>query len=315
MEIFQKIVDMGVNKTYYAFDESGKLIYQKLTFQNNKNENREIFYKYNAEGKLIHSKDTNGYEVWWEYDEHGHEKVYKNSSRRNRYSKYNPEGKLLWRSTRKDGENADIYRYDEKGNLIYSKTFYGEEWREYNEDGKEIYRKGSSGTEMWFEYNAKGKLMIITTNYEKVGESINWEKGISSDIRFVERIFRDEARKILRSIDDMGYEKIHKYDDRNNLIYRKKGFIKTPKSEPWMLEDEGSEEWWEYNDQNEETYHKDKFGKERRKTYDAYGNEISCKHTYEGEQYSVVKAQYLYYEQLTDDTEWLFPFEPLKHPR
>jgi YD repeat-containing protein len=85
------------------------------------NTNRE----YDTNGKLIYSRDSDGYEVWREYDANGKVIHYRNSF-----------GYEVWRE------------YDDNGKLIHYRNSFGyEEWYEYDTNGKLINTRTSSGRE------------------------------------------------------------------------------------------------------------------------------------------------------------------------
>jgi len=80
-------------------------------------------------------KDSDGYEIWFKYDEKGNEI----------HCKYS-------------GGYEEWYEYDEKGNMIHWKDSSGYEvWYEYDKKGNMIYRKDSDGFEEWYEYDEKGR--------------------------------------------------------------------------------------------------------------------------------------------------------------
>ncbi len=90
--------------------------------------------EYDANGNLIHYKNSNGIEYWREYDANGNLIHYKESN-----------GYETWRE------------YDANGNLIHYKDGYGVEyWREYDANGKMIHYKDSFGFEKWKQFDAKG---------------------------------------------------------------------------------------------------------------------------------------------------------------
>jgi antibiotic biosynthesis monooxygenase (ABM) superfamily enzyme len=41
--------------------------------------NTNPIYEYDANGNLIHFRNSNGFEEWYEYDDNGNERHYKNS--------------------------------------------------------------------------------------------------------------------------------------------------------------------------------------------------------------------------------------------
>ena len=89
--------------------------------------------EYDANGKLIHCKDTDGFEEWSDYDDNGNMIHYKNS-----------DGYEYWRE------------YDSNGNFIHDKNSEGQEsWREYDSNGNCIHFKDSDDFESWYDSNGK----------------------------------------------------------------------------------------------------------------------------------------------------------------
>lgn len=94
----------------------------------------EEWYEYNADGKLVHSKDSHGNEGWREY---------------------NADGNLLSeRHISADGEET-LTVYDGRGNLLSENRICaeGEErLSEYDGRGNIVYRKNPHGYETLYEY-------------------------------------------------------------------------------------------------------------------------------------------------------------------
>lgn len=74
-------------------------------------------------------------------------------------------------------ENGLVTKYDDKGNLIYSKNRLGcEIWSEYDDKGNIIHSKNSDGYEQWNEYDDKGDLVKFKTRHaDGVGQTV-WLK-------------------------------------------------------------------------------------------------------------------------------------------
>jgi YD repeat-containing protein len=98
--------------------------------------------EYDTNGNVIHSRDSNGYEVWYDYDTNGKCIHSRNS-----------HGHEWW------------YEYDNNGNVIHYRDSIGyEKWREYDNNGNMIHSRNSSGFEEWREYDNNGKLINTRTN-------------------------------------------------------------------------------------------------------------------------------------------------------
>ena len=79
--------------------------------------------EYDNKGNEIHSKNSDGFEEWYEYDSSGNKIHYKDTY-----------GVEKW------------YEYDSKGNEIHSKESNGDEyWYEYDSSGNKIHSKESNG--------------------------------------------------------------------------------------------------------------------------------------------------------------------------
>ena len=103
-------------------------------------------YEYNSNGKITHSKNSDGYECWSEYDSDGKEIHYKHSS-----------GFEIWRE------------YDSNGNKTHSKTSNGfESWHEYDSNGNLIHSGDSDGYETWYDSNGKE---ITKKEFDKLNSS------------------------------------------------------------------------------------------------------------------------------------------------
>jgi YD repeat-containing protein len=79
--------------------------------------------EYDTNGKLIHFRDSDGYEWWREYDDNG---------------------KLIYS---RDSDGYEVWReYDTNGNEIHSRYSSGREWwREYDTNGNLINTRTNNG--------------------------------------------------------------------------------------------------------------------------------------------------------------------------
>jgi YD repeat-containing protein len=85
----------------------------------------EEWKEYDANGNLIHYKNSNGEEYWIEYDANGNSIHHKDSN-----------------------EFEEWKEYDANGNLIHCKNSFGDEyWMEYDANGNLIHHKNTEGIE------------------------------------------------------------------------------------------------------------------------------------------------------------------------
>lgn len=144
--------DGGFINTYeYKYDGKGKLLYSKAdtTIKGRHILTTKTWFEYDAEGKLIHFKNSDGDEYWSKYDDNGH-LIY------DRFA----DGEEKW------------YENDENGNVIYEKSSEGYEyWREYNSKGKMIKEENNHNKVCFYEYDDEGKLLY---EYEK--NKNKWER-------------------------------------------------------------------------------------------------------------------------------------------
>ncbi|ETN94341.1 RHS repeat domain-containing protein [Zhouia amylolytica] len=308
MNIFQKTQEEKDFKRLFVYDLKGREIYTNtngieqwfvydndLLYKHVRSDGFTRFFKYNQNGGLLSTKDTSGFEEWCEYDENGHKRRYKNSKGKEEYFEYTAEGRLLLFIPSNDVNKATIYRYDGQGNQIYlrDKLINMEEWWDYNNKGEIINHRDNKGLEEWFEYDEKGRLIKSKTN-----------EGL------VETRCYDNENRLCQIKNNAGYEQIYKYDTLGNQTYYKSHVI-PKKKESWeeklIPAGDAFEEWKVYNDQGLLIHYKNSAGNEKWIDYDDYGNETNYKNI-DGVE---VKKEYLFYEELQDDTQWLFSFEQL----
>ena len=133
------------------YDQQGNQIHSKYEYE-------QIWNEYNAAGKCIHSKSSDGIEVSYEYDKknrlihqkssEGYEAWYKYTSKNTRMEEKNTEGET-WN-----------YKCDSKGNKLYGKRSDGfEVWFDRDSNGNETHYKDSDDAEYWQEYDSDGRLI------------------------------------------------------------------------------------------------------------------------------------------------------------
>ena len=221
--------------------------------------------KENVMYKKIYSKDSVGYESWYEYDDKGNVIHFKNSNGDERWSEYDYKGNEI-HSKNSDGEER-WSEYDDKGNVIYFKDNKGfEKWTEYDNKGNQIHFKDSDGYETWYEYNDKGNLI-----HSK--DSDGFETWTDYD----------DKGNLIHCKYSNGFETWQEYDSNGNNIHYKTS--------------EGNERWSEYDDKGNQIHFKTSSGFEKWYEYDSNGNNIHYKTSDGVESWSTVeyltKEQYL----------------------
>jgi YD repeat-containing protein len=78
-----------MTNTIKEYDNNGKLIHSRYS------DGYEVWYDYDTNGNEIHSRDSNGYEVWREYDNNGKCIHYRDSTGREWRREYDTNGKLI----------------------------------------------------------------------------------------------------------------------------------------------------------------------------------------------------------------------------
>ena len=120
----------------------------KVIIDNNGNQST-----YDANGNLIHYKDTNGYGFWYAFDVNGNQIHYKNST-----------GYESWRD------------YDANGNEIHYKNSTGNEsWADYDANGNLIHCKTSNGYEFWYDANGN---KITKEEFDRIHNPLTCEDKI-----------------------------------------------------------------------------------------------------------------------------------------
>lgn len=202
--------------------------------------------EYSADGKEIHTKVSDVYEWWAEFDDNGQEIHFKNSRGYEDWIEYDSNGNQIYFKD-SDG-NENWHEYDSKGHEIHYKSSGGSEnWSEYDSKGNIIYYKDSDGLEAWYEYDSHGNEIHVKSNKDR--ETWYEYKYDSKG----NKIYSKETR----SDYDKTFEDWYEYDKKGNLIHYKNSY--------------GYEYWYEYDKKGNEIYYKNSDGKEEWYDYDEYG--------------------------------------------
>ncbi len=212
-----------------------------------------------------------------------------------------------------------VYKKFDDGSVM---LLGGEEWREYDSDGRIIHFWRTSGAEEWNRYDSNGNLVWhkyrctcgnldeITYKYDSSGNIIYLEDTHGN----VEKRTYDSAGRLTYELDSYGFEWRYTYDSKGKLLrksapsrlcgevfceYDSAGNIIHENSfsgvECWYKYDSsgnkiylktanGTERWFEYDSKGRKIHEKDIDGKEKWFAYDANGNKISEKSS-KGEEY------------------------------
>lgn len=202
--------------------------------------------EYSADGKERHTKVSDGFEWWAEFDDNGQQIHFKNSKGYENWWEYNSNGNQIHYKDSDGYENW--HEYDSKGHEIHYKSSGGSEnWSEYDAKGNRIYYKDSDGHENWYEYDSHGNEIHVKSNKDR--ETWYEYKYDSKG----NKIYSKETR----SDYDKTFEAWYEYDKKGNLIHHKNY--------------DGYEYWYEYDKKGNEIYYKNSDGKEEWYDYDEYG--------------------------------------------
>lgn len=122
---------------------------------------------------------------------------------------YDKNGKLMFTKLENepmkrvvDLDNAKIStEYDDRGNLIYRKSDYIEEWFEYDDKGNMIHREDSYGCKEWRKYDERGNMVHC-----KYGDIEIWREY-------------DKNNNVTHYKDSNGYEESYEYQDDGTLYH------------------------------------------------------------------------------------------------
>lgn len=201
------------------FNSNGKKIYDR-------DGSYKSWYDYDDEGKLIHQKnqDVRVYEYWYTYDSNGNNTYTYNNIGYEYWSNYDSYGNLIFKEN--SSNQKYWYDYDSNNQLIHSKYTFNSEWYEcwyeykYDNAGNKIYskevKKNNSSwdtnyktTTIWYEYDSNGNVIHRKEEY------------VSNSTRIVESYFKYDTNNNLVYSRENDVEKNYDYDSNNNLIHEK----------------------------------------------------------------------------------------------
>ena len=201
--------------------------------------------KYDERGYTIHRCDSLGFDESSSYDKQGNKLVVKRGKLIREQHFYDDQGNML-RSEYFNESSGKLeywykYKYDNRGNVIYSTDYSGYETHcEYDENNRPIHFWDNEGEELWYHYDENG--FLCHEIYCDGRES--WYKHDSN------------GRETYSKLYD-GKETWTEYDDEHNRIIKKtqlgtKTFIQNYENSKHTYskyEDESSfkEEWYDFN--------------------------------------------------------------------
>ena len=293
--------------TIDEYDDNGILIHHKDNYEESwwdgkgqlahtKKWGWEVFYEYDATGRLIREFYPEGYEITYEYnpegllieekDSEGHRVIntYVNSVLTEKNC-FNPDGQIVYKRT----QYGEYWTgYDDKGQVIYDVDDYqGGEQRRYNSKGNEVFNLSYSSHYFTF-YDSKNRVICVqgyrTNNFRNVYDDKDRLEYQTDDYRktirdydghyldekeqdFDPSFICDRDGKTLYSYDKT--KKEHKwFDDGNTYICRKLS------EDEWDYE----YEWLEY-DANNNLVRRIDFSTDRvKKYYYEYDNKNNLVH-------------------------------------
>ncbi|MBO4858114.1 MAG: RHS repeat protein [Treponema sp.] len=133
------------------YDQQGNAIHCDYEYE-------QIWNEYNAAGKCIHSRSSDGTEEWYEYDKRNRLIHLKNSYGYEAWYKYTYKNKKM-EEKNSEGETW-FYECDSFGNKLHGKRSDGfEVWFDRDSNGNETHYKDADEAEYWQEYDSNGRLI------------------------------------------------------------------------------------------------------------------------------------------------------------
>ena len=161
-------------KTVLEYDSAGNVIHRVEGWGN------ELWYEYDERGNRTREKCAL-YDFFTDYDKYGNEThivhIFAGSGGFEEYwieHEYDERGNVLHSKNTKSREEY-FFDYDGQERCVYERHIYAEasrqvmgeeteEWRKYDERGNLVHTKSSRGGEYWYEYDEKGNLTRSTDN-------------------------------------------------------------------------------------------------------------------------------------------------------
>ena len=180
--------DNDGEEIWWHYDQKGFLFHEIYC------DGRESWYKHDSNGREIYSKLYSGKETWTEYDDERHIviKKYQIGSIEKGTKIYENEKITYCKCERASFLEEDWYDYDKNGEF------------ECDKQGNRLHTKSITEIERWWKYNEHGKLIYYK---DSSGEEYT-------------NIYDGEEHKIILE-NKQGNRQIEEYDDDWDLIYRK----------------------------------------------------------------------------------------------
>lgn len=174
-----KLVKMTCSSGFYKrheYDKNGKLIYSaqgdisrdgdKVTITHEEWKDRD------ENGKVIHYKESRGFESWKDRDENGKVIHYKDTCGFESSKDRDENGKVIHYED--NCGNESWIKYDKNGKEIHFIHRDGtEEWRDRDDKGRVIHYRNHDGIEKWKEYNDDcGKISKVITTHRNGNKTI-----------------------------------------------------------------------------------------------------------------------------------------------
>lgn len=205
-------IDRMVSDQYKKYYDVRKEYDMKNNLIHEYSHDYDKHYEYDENNRLIHSKNSNGEECWYGYNEDGKYNYFRHkfpdgSDYSYEYDKY--ADKFLPKDIKEYNENNNLIhykdsddewwkKYDENGNLIYYRDHNGyEEWIDFDKNGNCIHIKDSEGSECWKEYDEDVRII----HYKRRNGTESCFKYNKNDDIF--HFKNSDEREVLRKWDKM----------------------------------------------------------------------------------------------------------------
>ncbi|QDP72474.1 hypothetical protein FOG18_07845 [Legionella israelensis] len=152
----------NASKTWYQYDEAGKLIEQYNLAQDS------IKYFYDSRDNLVRRIDERGFTASYEYDDAGHKTVEIDAMGHRQSWKYDDKGRLVQHTDL--GQHSTTYRYNTNGLLIEEIGSHGKHHKYYYRGNGLLEKFADEGTTETIDYDYDQEGRVIHKKSSKSGD-------------------------------------------------------------------------------------------------------------------------------------------------